>query len=68
MTELTPEAQAVKQSAEAAYWLWDQMCPADADTIAAAVLRAVAYEVAEDWNEETCDKILRIAAELEGAN
>ena len=45
MTELSPQALAVKQAAEKAYWLWDQMCPADADTIAAATIRAVADRV-----------------------
>jgi hypothetical protein len=34
--------------------------------IAAAALRAAADQVLEDWNEETYDKLLAIAAELEG--
>ena len=45
MTNLSPQAQAVKKSADDAYWLWDQMCPADANIIAAAALRAAAWEI-----------------------
>lgn len=42
---LSPSAQAVLDAAKEAYWLWDEMCPADPDTIAAAALRAVAHKV-----------------------
>jgi hypothetical protein len=45
---LSPAAQAVKDAAQDAYWLWDSMCPADAETIAAAALRAAADQVAPD--------------------
>jgi DNA-binding MurR/RpiR family transcriptional regulator len=64
MKKLSPEAQAVLHA-------YDNS-PFDEDlgdhAAVAAALRAVAYQVAEDWNEETCDKIIRIAAELESAN
>ena len=40
--QLSPAAQAVLDAANNAYWLWDQMCPADANVIAAAALRAAA--------------------------
>ena len=42
---LSPAAQAVLDAANQAYWLWDQMHPADADAIAAAALRAAADQV-----------------------
>jgi hypothetical protein len=40
----SPTTQAVSDAAEQAYWLWDAMCPADAQTIAAAALRAAAEQ------------------------
>lgn len=58
MTELSPAAQVVLDAAKEAYWLWDQMCPAEVETIAAAALRAAADQVVpestthhlgEDW-------------------
>ena len=75
MTDLSPQAQAVKKSADDAYWLWDQMCPADAKIIAVAVLREVVvqlqyYQCCED--EGVVDMvldaraILDVADELEG--
>lgn len=42
---LSPATQAVSDAANKAYWLWDEMCPADAHTIAAAALRAAADAV-----------------------
>jgi hypothetical protein len=36
----SPRTQVVSDAAEQAYWLWDAMCPADAQPIAAAALRA----------------------------
>ena len=51
MTDLSPQAQAVKKSADDAYWLWDQMCPADAKIIAVAVLRVLADEVVPEETE-----------------
>jgi len=47
-TPLSPAAQAVLNAANNAYWLWDQMCPADADVIAAAALRAAALACKRD--------------------
>jgi hypothetical protein len=77
---LSPAAQSVKDAAQDAYWLWDSMCPADAETIAAAALRAAADQVAPSDAMEPrnhipmaieCQRIraelLAIAAELEGA-
>jgi hypothetical protein len=46
--EYSPEAQAVSDAANKAYWLWDEMCPADAHTIAVATLRAAVEQVAPD--------------------
>ena len=62
--QLSPAAQAVKKSADDAYWLWDQMCPADANIIAAAALRAVVQELKCFGITEK--NILSIANELEG--
>jgi hypothetical protein len=79
-TPLSPAAQAVLDAAKEAYWLWDQMCPAEAEDIAAAALRAAAEIVAplsyEDvWtdgrmlqyekDDPVREKLLAIAAELE---
>lgn len=79
MTDLSPAAQAVLDAANKAYWLWDAMCPADADAIAAAALRAAADQVVpEFWHEEgdiyaetkhdVRADLLALAAELEGSN
>ena len=76
MTPLSPAAQAVLDAAQAAYWMFDAMCPADADAIAAAVLRAAADQVlpAPRRPFDSCCEIrtaservelLAIAAELE---
>ena len=73
--QLSPAAQAVKDAAQDAYWLWDSMCPADAETIAAAALRAAAeklgyiiydYENNEHPSVVNVADILAIANELEG--
>ena len=76
MTNLSPQAQAVKKSADDAYWLWDQMCPADAEIIAVAVLREVVnqlqyYQCCEDEGVEDmvldARAILNVADELEAS-
>ena len=68
MTNLSPQAQAVKKSADDAYWLWDQMCPADANTIAVAVLREVVNQLQQSPYVASCtDAILQICDELEDA-
>ena len=64
MTNLSPQAQAVKKSADDVYWLWDQMCPAAADIIAVATLREVVNQL--KYIGITEKNILRIADELEG--
>ena len=66
-TPLSPAAQAVLDAANNAYWLWDQMCPADANVIAAAALRAAADQVVPEKLESYGIRyeLLRIAAELE---
>jgi hypothetical protein len=77
--QLSPAAQAVKDAAQDAYWLWDSMCPADAETIAAAALRAAAGCVPkENWGGENyatgfrdgiafgCQFLHELANELEG--
>ena len=43
--QYSPRTQAVSDAANKAYWLWDEMCPADAHTIAAAALRAAVNKV-----------------------
>ena len=70
MSELSPAAQAVLDAANNAYWLWDQMCPADADVIAAAALRAAAWQLREAYENEECvpsadDWLDDLATELE---
>jgi hypothetical protein len=74
MTELSPQAQAVYDAVR-------EICPAPADEIAAAALRAAADQVVPEtttpWNStltpmisagEVRAKFLAIAAELEGGN
>jgi hypothetical protein len=78
--QYSPATQAVSDAANKAYWLWDEMCPADAHTIAAATLRAAVNEVlpenANDVGDEHDDarndqwmriryKFLSIVAELD---
>lgn len=47
MTEkqYSPATRAVSDASKEAYWDWGNMCPADANTIAAAALRKAADEV-----------------------
>ena len=66
----SPSTQAVSDAANKAYWLWDEMCPADAHTIAAAALRAAANLLNQAYaNEEYVDSadefLCDIATELE---
>jgi hypothetical protein len=70
--QLSPAAQAVKDAAQDAYWLWDSMCPADAETIAAAALRGLVFQLqyyncleGEDMVVDA-RAILDVADELEG--
>jgi hypothetical protein len=68
MTELSPNAMAVLDA-----FLNGCICNSTDNAVAfqadrnglAAALRALADQVLEDWNEETYDKILAIATELE---
>ena len=62
---LSPEAQAVLGAftEDNALHNWSQNRYKTAAL--AAALRALADQVLEDWNEETYDKILAIATELE---
>jgi len=77
--QLSPAAQAVRDAAFSAYWSAEQEAPNDELIIAAAVLRAVAaqmfpinYVVIDNCQYEAPnserEKILAIAAELEGSN
>ena len=67
---LSPAAQSVLD----VYWRNVGMPPALAkelgftNTPLVAALRAAADQVLEDWNEETYDKLLAIATELELAS
>jgi hypothetical protein len=71
MTELSPQAQAVLDTVR-------EICPAPADEIAAAALRAAADQCKIEWNyhpdyPETesvvvVSELLALAAELEGGN
>ena len=56
MTELSPQAQVVLDAAKKAYWLWDQMCPAEAEDIAAAALRAAADQVVPEFANAVGDE------------
>jgi hypothetical protein len=62
--------QAVSDAAEQVYWDWGNLCPASADTIAAAALRAAANLLNQAYaNEEYVDSadefLCDIATELE---
>ena len=46
MTDLSPAAQKVLDAAKDAYWLWDNMCPAEAGDIAVAAIRVAAEQIA----------------------
>lgn len=43
--QYSPTTQGVSDAAEQVYWDWGNLCPASADTIAAAALRAAAYAI-----------------------
>ena len=76
MTNLSASSQVILKAAEDVYWRWDDMCPADAKTIAAATVLAIAdelapiqYDLVDDhlWYERVNplrNKLLDIAAEL----
>lgn len=49
------QAQSVLDAANKAYWLWDEMRPADAGTIAAAALHAVADQVVPEERKPSAD-------------
>lgn len=79
MAELSPAAQAILKAAEDSYWCFDAMAPANAEVIAAGVLRAVIEQVQTDPEQRRhylatfaelaiLDKIREIATELEGIN
>ena len=58
----SPSTQAVSDATDGVYWDWGNRCPASADTIAAAALRAAAWEILpmdspyiEDFPEEDDD-------------
>jgi hypothetical protein len=63
MTELSPAAQAVIDAYNSGF---DRPVAVHHKPRIAAALQAAADQVLEDWNEETYDKLLAIAAELEG--
>ena len=75
--QYSPSTQAVSDAAEQVYWDWGNLCPASADTIAAAALRALAdrimpieYELFDghlqyEKSNPVRDQILSIAKELE---
>jgi hypothetical protein len=71
MSDLSPAAQAVLDAAfdtdfEIDFANLDATFEASINKIVVAAIRALADQVLEDWNEETYDKILAIATELEG--
>ena len=41
---LSPSTQAISDAVHKVYWDWGNLCPASADTIAAAALRAAAEQ------------------------
>ena len=61
MSKLSPQAQVVLDSVK-------EICPAPADEIAAAALRAAAHELCRRWNppEHPANLLNTIADELEG--
>lgn len=80
--EYSPPTQAVSDAAERVCWDWGNLCPASADTIAAAALRAAVDAVVPECREHSIpcldemhrkvsafnirDAFLSIANELEG--
>lgn len=63
MTNLSSAAQAVLDAANDAYWSTEEMCPNDAEVIAAAALRAAALYCKRDRLQ-----LLALADELENSN
>lgn len=68
--QYSPTTQAVSDAVEQVYWDWGNLCPASADTIAAAALRAAANLLNQAYaNEEYVDSadefLCDIATELE---
>lgn len=61
--QYSPATQAVSDAVNQVYWDWCEMCPASAQTIAAAALRAAADQIIEDVNP--VEKLILIAQELE---
>lgn len=51
MAELSPAVQAVLKAAQDSYWCFDAMAPANAEVIAAAVLRAAADQLTPETAE-----------------
>ena len=76
----SPPTRAVSNAAEGVYWDWGNLCPASADTIAAAALRAAAEQgmlpaelipgtTPDDWEDgwnAAMQYIKTTAKELEG--
>lgn len=67
--QYSPTTQAVYDAAKQVYWDWGNMCPASAETIAAATLRAANLLNQAYANEEYVDSadefLYDIATELE---
>jgi hypothetical protein len=55
MTEqqYSPSTQAVSDAVKQVYWDWGNLCPASADTIAAAALRAAVDAVVPEYREHS---------------
>lgn len=62
-------AQAIKKSADDAYWSWDQMCPAEANVIAVAAIREVINQLQQCSATHpafiSCPDLLEVIEELE---
>ncbi len=73
--QYSPTTQAVSDAAEQVFWDWGNLCPASAQTISAAALRAAAEVLQSDPTQSSqlgallaCrDQLHTIANELEGA-
>jgi hypothetical protein len=71
--QYSPLTRAVSDAADKVYWDWGNLCPASADTIAAATLRAAAEVLQSDPTQNSqlgallaCqDQLYAIAKELE---
>lgn len=59
--QYSPETQAVSDAANQVYWDWCEMCPASAETIAAAALRAAVDAVVPESKcyRDTSDGTMR---------